>query len=98
MIGNLHHGLFGLLFFVATPAEANDETDRTFRYGCNDIVVIGRIASYDYTSLSDPGDVPGYGRTTATINVSRTIKGSRQPRQIRVDYVSHARIRAIATS
>lgn len=67
--------------------------NRTLPFGCNDVVVIGRVTTGAYQHAASQEDVIGHGWYSATIAVRSTVRGARLPSVLRVRYFSHARFR-----
>jgi len=76
----------------ATASDAPLE-DRILEFGCDDVVVIGRITTRSYDQVSPEDDLLGHGWFSATIRVRRTVKGRRLPSVVPVRYYGHARFR-----
>ena len=79
-----------LLCARAQPATIED---RTLSYGCEDIIVVGRIRNGGYAPVHDDEDVIGHGWIDAHIKVKRLVKGAKQPSWLPIRYFAHTHIR-----
>lgn len=88
---------FLLLVAALTPlcARAQPATieDRTLSYGCDDIIVVGRIRNGDYAPVHDDEDIIGHGWIDAQIKVKRLVRGTKQPSSLPIRYFAHIHIR-----
>ncbi|MDB5439938.1 MAG: hypothetical protein JWM33_2365 [Caulobacteraceae bacterium] len=67
-----------------------DDEDRILPYGCDDLVVAGRIRNEgDYQSAAIPNDPIGHGWMNAEIVVARVLKGKDVPGRLSVRYLGH---------
>ena len=62
-------------------------------YGCDDLVVVGRIKDQTFTALPDNSDPIGESRITMTIDVSRVLVGRLNASSIPATIVAHAAAR-----
>ena len=84
----------GALVAGCASTETASLADRTLQYGCNDLVVIGRLKNEgDYSPLEAKGDILGHGVMTATISVHRVVRGAHVPSRLPVSYAGHTFLR-----
>lgn len=76
----------------ATWSAAGPE-DRTLPFGCNDVVVVARVANGAYTPVETSDDVIGRGWVSATLRVRRLVRGAPVPPVLSVRYFAHGRMR-----
>ncbi|MBV1691885.1 hypothetical protein KRR38_30525 [Novosphingobium sp. G106] len=68
--------------------------DRTLRYGCNDLVVVGRIIENGaYEPVQDDDDLIGHAWVSARIKVKKVLKGADIPAVLPVRYFAHVHMR-----
>jgi hypothetical protein len=66
---------------------------RTLSYGCNDIVVIGRLKSEAVEDAYSEDDLLGHGWFNAKLHVRRIVAGVARPASFHVKYFAHTNIR-----
>jgi hypothetical protein len=69
------------------------EDDRTLPFGCNDLVVIGRVENGTFQHVDIDGDILGHGWATAKLKVRRVIRGPNLPSVLPVRYFAHTYMR-----
>jgi hypothetical protein len=72
----------------ATPAKSDDVA-----YGCNDLVVVGRLEKQDYQHVEIEDDLLGHGWITADLRVDDVVFGARRVRNLPVKYFAHTYMR-----
>jgi hypothetical protein len=83
----------GLAMLGSSPVLSQTDDDRTLSFGCNDLVVIGRLKNGEYHAVSDPDDILGHGWVDATLLVRRVVKGVRTRPKMPVRYFAHTYMR-----
>lgn len=73
--------------------ETNAE-DTVLAYGCNDLIVIGRLTNGDYQQVQVEDDLLGHGWVSADLNVKRSIKGEPSSTSLPVRYFAHTYLRS----
>ena len=76
----------------ATVPQASVE-DRTLPFGCDDIVVVGRVENVAYEHVKSEDDLLGHGWVTARLKVQRVVKGAGVPPFLPVRYFAHTYMR-----
>jgi hypothetical protein len=72
----------------------NGKAASELSFGCNDLVVIGRITTITGTGITDVGDLPNwYSRWQLRIKIKRVVRGSEKRRIVPATAISHAQIR-----
>ena len=80
----------GLLFLIACAAPAQAASDDShITYGCDDLVVVGRLNNLTYDLIEDPDDLLGHGVVNARVRIKQVLHGSAGNR-VDVRYVAHA--------
>ena len=67
--------------------------DRTLPFGCNDVVVVARVANGAHSPVETSDDVIGRGWVSATLRVRRLVRGAPVPPVLSVRYSAHGRMR-----
>jgi hypothetical protein len=67
--------------------------DRSLSFGCDDLVVVGRVKNGDYHHVEIEDDILGHGWISGTLRVRRTIRGTAVPRAVPVRYFAHTYMR-----
>jgi hypothetical protein len=67
--------------------------DRTLAYGCDDLVVIGRIQNGDFQQVEIEGDIIGHGWISGNVTVREVVKGDAFSDRIPIRYFAHTYIR-----
>ena len=76
----------------ATVPQASLE-DRTLSYGCNDMVVVGRVKNGAYQPAQSENDILGHGWISATLHVRKVVRGAGLPAVLPVSYFAHTFMR-----
>jgi hypothetical protein len=86
-----------LTALMATACAINSSVgaeDRTLPYGCNDLVLVGRIIENGaYEPVEDEDDLIGHAWITARIKVKKILRGTNVPAVLPVRYFAHAYMR-----
>lgn len=78
----------------ATVPEAST-VDTTLAYGCEDLIVIGRLTNGDYYQhVQIENDMLGHGWFSAELLVKRSIKGEPTSKTLPVRYFAHTYLRS----
>lgn len=77
----------------ATVADAKSRERDDIAYGCNDLVVVGRLANQDYQHVEVEGDLLGHGWVTADVKVNDVVFGHTRARKLPVRYFAHTYMR-----
>ena len=83
----------GVMIVMAPAALSRMVDDRTLSYGCDDLVVVGRVQNGEWRHVNDPDDILGHGWVDATLKVRRVIKGIGLRRTARIRYFAHTYMR-----
>ncbi len=75
------------------PALSQTVDERTLAFGCDDLVVVGRLENGDWHPVDDASDILGHGWVDATLSVRRIVKGRVSGRSVPVRYLGHAYLR-----
>lgn len=68
--------------------------DRALPYGCNDLVLVGRIIENGaYEPVEDEDDLIGHAWINARIKVKKVLKGTNIPAVLPVRYFAHVHMR-----
>lgn len=81
-------GLMGLLSTASPSLGAEPIT-----YGCDELVVVGRVRTVGYTDLTTKDDVLGHGRYSMEVAVKRVLRGRETRRVLPVVGYSHGQMR-----
>lgn len=85
--------LFSAFLLVGATVDG-DEAASPLEYGCNDLVVIGRVATMSEASIPDGGDLPNWNsRWQLRVQIKRVLRGSETRRLVAATAISHAQIR-----
>ena len=84
-----------LVFAVFDGQQALLQTvdQQTLAFGCEDLVVIGRVKNGDWHHVDDPDDILGHGWVDARLSVRRIVKGNGIDRTVPVRYFAHTFMR-----
>ncbi len=85
-----------LSLLMSAPACADgDEADSSevVPYGCNDVVVVGRVNNLSFTHIEKPDDILGHGWITAQLRIKKLLKGHAAGRILPVKYFAHTYMR-----
>lgn len=77
----------------ATVADAKSRERDDIAYGCNDLVVVGRLVNQDYQHVEVEGDLLGHGWVTADVKVNDVVFGHTRARKLPVRYFAHTYMR-----
>lgn len=83
----------GLLLVGCTTASSVADEDRELPFGCDDVVLVGRLKNGDYQPVDDEGDILGHGWITAKLQVRRVVGGAKVPSVVPVRYLAHTYMR-----
>ena len=78
---------------IATPftVAAKPSDQPNLKYGCSDVVVIGRLknveGSYEHIDIED--DILGHGWITAQVRIKKVLKGHEPRRSVQARYLAH---------
>jgi hypothetical protein len=61
-------------------------------YGCDDVVVVGRVATIGETSIDNPNSFLGVSTWDLRIDIKRVVHGVERRKSVPATSVSHARI------
>lgn len=78
---------------ACTTVSSPSEEDRNLSFGCDDIVVIGRLQNGDYEHVEIENDLLGHGWISAKLSVRRIVKGEAPSLIIPVTYFAHTYMR-----
>ncbi len=81
------------LMFGGSSALSQTFDERILAFGCDDVVVVGRVKNGDYHHVDDPNDILGHGWVDAKLSVRRVIKGRVNGRSVPVRYFAHTYMR-----
>ncbi len=81
-----------LLLAGAGRATASDE-DGPVTYGCNDVVVVGRVKTIGYTSQTQEGDLLGHGRYDMKVSIKRVLRGRETRHVVPANGFAHGQMR-----
>src|SRR4051794_37581283 len=87
--------LLGVFAGVSRGALASDQR-ALIEYGCNDVVVIGRVRTVAFTDLASQDDVLGHGRYDVQVSIKRLLRGKETRNVVQVSGYSHGQMRADA--
>lgn len=84
-----------LVFAVFDGQQALLQTvdQQALAFGCEDLVVIGRVKNGDWHHVDDPDDILGHGWVDARLSVRRIVKGNGIDRTVPVHYFAHTFMR-----
>lgn len=83
--------LASLMTVACTTFSSAD--DRILQYGCDDIVLIGRLKNEDYEAAYIEDDLLGHGWATGRIKVRKVVKGKDIPSFVPIRYFAHTYVR-----
>jgi hypothetical protein len=96
VLANPRLATFSLMLLSAQPfaaAYARDYQAVTVEYGCQDVVVIGRIRTLSYTDLTTSDDILGHGQFSMRVDVKRLVRGRLPQRSVAVSRIAHGQLR-----
>lgn len=76
----------------ASPVNASDE-DGPVTYGCDEVVVLGRVKTIAYTDLAQEGDLLGHGRYDMRVSIKRVLRGKETRRVVPAKAYAHGQMR-----
>jgi hypothetical protein len=86
--------------FIVAPAlaacismELPTRDERTLTYGCDDLVVVGRLQNGDFEHVEIEDDILGHGWFFAHLKVREVVKGDVLSDQIPIRYFAHTYLR-----
>jgi len=89
--------LAALVFFlpvlVGAGYASTPDSNEPVTYGCDEVVVVGRVKTVAYTDLTSSGDVLGHGRYDIQLRIKRVLRGEEARRVVPVSGLSHSQIR-----
>jgi hypothetical protein len=77
---------------AALPAPPGAASD-SIRYGCGDLVVVGRIETIGYEDVEEQDELLDRGWTIARVDVSQVLAGSAEGEALTVEYFGHGEFR-----
>jgi hypothetical protein len=83
----------GLTMLGSSPALSQTNKDQTLVFGCNDLVIVGKLKNVDYHASDDPEDILGHGWVDATLSVRRVVRGGKTRSKLPVRYFAHSYMR-----
>jgi len=93
----MRHPILSLMVVLMTAACASRPQvsleDRILPFGCNDIVVVGRVQNGSFELDKSEDDLIGHGWILATIKVRKVVKGADIPPILPVKYFAHTYMR-----
>lgn len=85
--------LVALLFVASCASAEHPERQNVMSYGCDDLVLIGRVTTVASEEIPDPRSLLGHSVWDTEITIKRIIRGAERKRTVRATGVSHAQIR-----
>ena len=85
--------LIVLARFGGSRVLAQSVDDRTLAFGCDNLVVVGRVKNGGWHRSGGADDVLGHGWADARISVQRIVTGGRIGRTVPVRYFAHTYMR-----
>jgi hypothetical protein len=96
-LGPMRYPIAALPFYsmavACTAVDAASVEDRTLSFGCEDIMVVGRVKNSGFSPVRHNDDIIGHGSASAAILVRKAVRGPKLPRVIPVHYFAHAYMR-----
>lgn len=78
----------------STPTTAADPTPGVvLAYGCGDLVVLGRVKSFDEQTLPIEGGLLGRSRFSSSVTIKRVLYGREARREVPASGLSHGQMR-----
>ena len=84
--------LFALLVVNVRHGNAANE-DGPISYGCDEVVVIGRVQTVNYADLTSADDLLGSGRYDVRVSIKRVLRGKEGRRVVPAHVLSHGQMR-----
>ncbi len=81
------------IFVAGAGTSYAEKSDGPITYGCEEVVVIGRVKTNDYTELTGPQDMLGHGRYDMTVNIKRVLRGKETRRAVPAASFAHSEMR-----
>ncbi|HYG30697.1 MAG TPA: hypothetical protein VD887_10840 [Allosphingosinicella sp.] len=63
------------------------------RYGCGDLVVVGRIETIGYADVEEEEELPFRGWTVARVDISKVLAGTAEGEALTIEYFGHGEFR-----
>jgi hypothetical protein len=79
--------------FFATALNASPRRNEEIKYGCNDLVVVGRLGEQDYQHVDIEDDILGHGWVTADVKINDILFGTAKSGRLPVRYFAHTYMR-----
>jgi hypothetical protein len=81
-----------LFLAPASRASASNE-DGPVTYGCDEVVVVGRVKTIAYTDATGEGGLLGRGRYDMRVDIKRVLRGRETRRVVPANAVAHGQMR-----
>lgn len=75
------------------PAVEARQRPAEVEYGCNDLVVVGRLGRQDYQHVEIENDLLGHGWVTAYVKINDVLFGHARARKLSIRYFAHTYMR-----
>lgn len=85
--------VISFLLFAGCASGENSEPANAMEYGCDDLVVVGRVKTLASELIDDPASLLGISTYRTEIAISRVIRGVERKTVVRAIGASHAQIR-----
>ena len=82
-----------LLTVACVTMDTASVEDRTLPFGCDDVVVVGRVKNSGFSPVQRDTDFIGHGSASAAITVRKVVRGPELPQIIPVHYFAHTYMR-----
>jgi|GEM_PF-2480215 len=87
-----------VIFILALALQASCNSypaaeQRVVEYKCDDVVVIGRAKTLNYTNLDIEGDILGRSLFDMEINIKRVLRGTEKRPVVKASAVAHSQLR-----
>ena len=79
---------FAVALAIAAPVEANAAA-LVVTYGCDDVVVVGKMTNVSYSLIEDDNDVLGHGHIKFKVHVKQRLAGRDARRILSAATVAH---------
>jgi len=77
----------------AAGAIQSSERPQPMSFGCNDLVIVGRIRSLSFEHVEIENDLLGHGWISARVRIRRILRGHERARTVPVRYFAHTYLR-----
>lgn len=84
---------FALLFLAAPSIAQSSNQAAVVKYGCTDLVAIGRIKTLNFDELSLPDDLLGNGRFWMDVTLKKIFRGKERRSGVPATQIAHAQLR-----